>query len=170
MPIEKRGRWADNTRQEVALAHEARRAIVHLVRKLPGIRLHELADATGQTQSGVLWHLRTLERAGFVSAQRHQSIRYYTPPNMAPEGRRLAEAMATLRMYGRQAALLQLVHGPMSRRDLQAELGVSATAAGNLLAYLTREGLATETDHVRLTAFGAKAAAHLPSFDVLSAA
>lgn len=170
MPIEKRGRWADNTRHEVALAHEARRTILRLVRRLPGIRLHDLAHATRQTQSGVLWHIQVLERAGLLSSERAGSVRYYLPPNIASEERRLAAVMATVRIYERRAGLLQLARGAMSRHDLHAALGVSASSAGNLLAYLTREGLAIEDQCVRLTAFGVKAAARLPRFDILGAA
>ena len=171
MPIEaKRGRWADNTREEAAVAHEARRTILRLVRRLPGIRLHELAAATRQTQSGVLWHVQVLERAGFLSSERLGPVRYYVPPTLASEERRLAAVMATVRIYGRRAALLQLARGELTRRNLQGFLGISASAAGSLLAYLTREGLVTEDGRVELTALGVKAAARLLRFDILGAA
>ena len=131
------------TREEFAASHPVRQRIVAEVRRRPGIRLHELADAVGQTASSLKWHIQVLVKARLVVFQVVGKARFYTPPNLLPDAVRLAGLSSGLRQYRRGDALAYLCTTTTATAgDAAAHLQVSVAAARNALDRLTEEGLA----------------------------
>ncbi|MBL8761753.1 MAG: helix-turn-helix transcriptional regulator [Phycisphaerae bacterium] len=54
-----------------ALAHPARRRMLDLLRDSPGVSIAALADHFDMSAVAVLKHVRVLERAGLVHAEKH---------------------------------------------------------------------------------------------------
>lgn len=125
------------------MAHPIRQRIVAEVRRRPGIRLHELADAVGQSASSLKWHLQVLAKARLVAFHVVGQARFYAPPHLLPDAVRLAGLASGLRQYGRRDALTYLCAVPSATASqAAAHLHVSVAAARNALDRLTDEGLA----------------------------
>ncbi len=75
------------------LAHRTRAMIVREVKRSPGVALPDLAATLGIAVTTVKWHMRTLEREGFVVAGADGRSRRYFPPGTDSITRRQASAL-----------------------------------------------------------------------------
>lgn len=125
------------------MAHPVRRRLYAEVRRLPGLRLHELADLVGQTASSLNWHMQVLAKARLVVEHSSGQLRFFTSAGLLPEAVQLAAATSALRMYRRGEALAFLAAGTsVTTSEAATHLGMSNGAARNALDFLVDQGLA----------------------------
>lgn len=126
------------------LDHTFRSQVLDLVRGSPGIHLREVARSLGLTTTNAAYHLRVLEKHGFVRSQRMNGRRVFVPA-AGPEAKQLFLAQAMLRRDTRARVLAALAARPGSNQTaLASATGQHQGAVGWHLRKLVVAGLVTE--------------------------
>lgn len=126
---------------------DVRRRIAEAVIARPGIHLRDLGRTVGTSLSGVLHHIRVLERQGVIVgiSDRHYR-RYFSSTLVLPtESRRLSEddrkLLGEIQRPMSLAIVLNLaVDGPLGHRELGRRLGKSKSTTSYHLDRLVTSG------------------------------
>jgi len=123
----------------VLLQHEAREAIVDLLRRRPALAFVDVQQAIGLAPGTTKWHLDKLVRSGFIACRRDgRTVRYY-PTGMDPA---VVEAIVSIRDPSRLAIVRVVARSPgVTQGDLAGILGLAQSTVSHHTARLVEEGL-----------------------------
>lgn len=119
--------YSKNLQKEIE--HPARREILELIRKEPGIQLGRLCELTGLGTSTVVYHVRRLERCHAVVSKRHGRGRHFYE-NGGSFDREQKDALAILQNDRTRdiAEYIRANPGTMQKSILEA-MGISSSLA-----------------------------------------
>ncbi|HEV8361666.1 MAG TPA: hypothetical protein VGR28_14550 [Candidatus Thermoplasmatota archaeon] len=138
---------------EEALAFEARRRLMGLLERHPGVHLRELERLSALPLSTLRYHLEYLQRHGLVDAEQdRQFVRYFARRDLEPAER---QTIAALRQAALRRVLMALLEagGEASYGQLRASLAMPASTLSLHLGELLRRGLVARTQAGRASRY-----------------
>lgn len=146
------------------LEHTFRHQVLNLLREHPGLHLREVARRLGLTATNASYHLRVLEKHGFIRSERLNGKRVYVPA-VGPEAKRRFLAQALLHRDTRARVLHALASQPGSNQTRLASITAQHQGAVSwhlrqlVGAGLVREERSPRECRYQLTPLGAELAA-----------
>ena len=137
------------------LANEVRAGVHARIRERPGERFEALRRDLGLGSGTLSYHLRVLQREGYVSVRREWTSRRFYPSGAAPPAEPLLADAAILRA-------LRAAPSGLTPLELARALGISRQLARYHLMALARSGHARATPEGRTTRFAPAASVPRP--------
>jgi DNA-binding transcriptional ArsR family regulator len=121
------------------LKHQAREAVMDLLRRRPGLAFVDIQQAIGLAPGTTKWHLDKLSRSAFIASRRDgRTVRYY-PRGMDPT---VVDAVISMRDPSRCAIVRVAMRAPgVTQGDLAATLGLAQSTVSHHAARLVEEGV-----------------------------
>ncbi len=121
------------------LAHATRATLAEEVRRSPGISLPDLARRVNIATTTATWHVRTLEREGFIVATQDGRVRRFFPPGTSRDTRKKTTALAERS----RSRLVEIVrdHPGITQERLADEVGLARATVWHHAKRLERDGL-----------------------------
>lgn len=121
------------------LEHKVRRAMLKALKRQPGLSFPDLQDLTGLSSGTVEWHLKKLEKEGFITASRDGRTRRYFPKATPPD---LKKAVVLLRDPSRRELAHRVLRNPrMPQKTVARDMGLSHATVHHHAKRLQRENL-----------------------------
>lgn len=139
------------------LGNEIRAGILRHVGQHPGVRYEALRKALGLSNGALAFHLRVLEREGYVTVRSQWTRRAFYASGAAPPPAEPTGARDVLLRLAREA--------PLTQAEAARRLGVSRQLARYHLLALERDGLLVAAREGRAVSYRAATAARLVEFE-----
>lgn len=121
------------------LQHEGRESLRRMIEASPGICYSDLKRETGMNTGAIVHHLRTLERAGFVTSRREGAFRRFYAVGSAPQRPELVRVDGALTPA--QARVVDALRAePLTQGQLAERLGLSQQGTSHHVKALERSG------------------------------